>query len=141
MSGAHQRYIAFNDPRSRDSVNMNPKKAWESVPPTSFTGRRLYEDPPVEKQVDPYAFNSINNILDKTMKKLPDHSSRFGVDNGCANGYCFGHMPGKYATSGYDANYDPQPKDMAPPRFYTNFHQLSEYTMSQADLDMINFRG
>lgn len=124
-------YVQFNKAESRESVDVNFKNAWEGVPPNGTTGRHLYTPPPANQRSNPLAFSGRMRVLDRTMHRLPDHSSRFSVDNGCPNGYCFGHMPGKYMTNGYDANFDPQPPDVAPARFYTNRHQR-DLTYSEA---------
>lgn len=50
----------------------------------------------------------------------PPYNSRFGKGD-CPNGYCFGHRPGKYNDSTL-CDWEDQPQDVAPERFYRNLH-------------------
>jgi hypothetical protein len=50
----------------------------------------------------------------------PPFGSRFGKGD-CPNGYCTGHRPGKY-TDSMMCDWEEQPNNMAPNRFYRNLH-------------------
>jgi hypothetical protein len=130
-------YVEFNRPASVASVDQNFRRAWEGVPSNGSTGRRLYQDPPAAQRDDPLAFSGRRRVMDETMRELPDHSSRFSVYNGWEYGYN-GVFPGKYATLAYEANFDPQPADCAPPRFYTNRYLRQMRTMAQDNV--VEFR-
>lgn len=56
-------------------------------------------------------------IKDVEVFEHPQHFSRFGYAR-CFNGYCFGHMPGRYIVPD-DCSVNDQPYDTAPKRFYT----------------------
>ena len=76
----------------------------------------------------------LNYIIGVERDTHPDHSSRFDYGR-CKYGYCSGHWPGRYEENEWGAGYDPQPKDMAPARFYEPKHQGPFAILSQAQMD------
>jgi len=75
----------------------------------------------------------LNYIIGVERDNHPDHFSHFGYAR-APYGYGSGHWPGRYNTSIW-CNNDPQPKDMAPERFYGPVHQGPYSDISQGQVD------
>jgi len=75
----------------------------------------------------------LNYIIGVERDEHPDHFSHFGYAR-APYGYGSGHWPGRYNTSIW-CNNDPQPKDMAPSRFYEPINQGPFSIISQGELD------
>lgn len=135
-----QEYIAYND---KDEVFDLDKNVWHSTAGTiasGYTGRHLYGAEPRHP-----AYYACFSGRDKETHYLigierddhPDHSSRFGYAR-APFGYGTGHWPGRYNTSLKCSDYDPQPPNAAPKRFYTAAHQGPFNVKSQA-IDDYNY--
>ena len=139
--GYFQKYASYDDLRERKDLSINPWTSWYGIPADGATGRRLYEKMPQERY--PYFAErtpGANYINSNGQKTLPDHSSRFGYNNGCPNGYCTGPFPGKYAishNSPNSCNLDLVP-NMAPKRFYDAFFSNPNKAYTQAEIDYRN---
>jgi hypothetical protein len=130
-----KRYVEYNDPHQLKDLSNNIWDSSYAIPPNGSTGRRLYkelypEKNPYFRKIEPES-HYINGFI---KGELPDHSSRFGFANGCPNGYCLGHFPGKYIESPGSAE-EVLPPDCAPERFYNKYHTDPYFINSQAITD------
>jgi len=133
----NQNYIIYND---KDEVFDLDKNVWNIDAEgliRGASGRHLYQDEPRHPAYS-VCFEGrdlgSHYILGVERDDHPDHSSRFGYAR-CQYGYCSGHFPGKYIESDACSEYDAQPKDCAPARFYTDAYQGPYSTKSQAQED------
>ena len=121
----NQFYVRYNNPKEVRYLNLNIEDAGT---PENFTDGVLsggdatfYTKPP--RQSSYYACYGGRNVDTHYIYGVerdthPDYSSRFGYGR-CKNGYCSGVWPGRYMPNGEACARTPFPKDMAPPRFYT----------------------
>lgn len=140
MSGytSSQNYVEYNNRKEIKELDQN---VWHSTYGTiadGATGRHLYKAEPRHPAYgacfdgrDP----ETHYIYGVEKMEHPDHSSRFGYGR-CKFGYCAGNQAGgRYMESEVCSDYDPQPQDMAPERFYNEDHQGPFNTNSQAQVD------
>ena len=129
-------YILYNDKQEISNLDLNVWEFSKDSINKGSTGRRQFIHNPrhpayfaCEKTRD----LQTHYIMDIERINHPNHSSRFGYAR-CPNGYCFGHMPGKYNNS-FACQIDPEPEDMAPDRFYTTQKMTPFKVDSQATVD------
>ena len=140
--GQPAKYVAYNDPGEVNSVNINNWYNYDDPRVKIGTGRFLYS---VEPRVPSYYVCSSDRdpqltfIKDVDGPELPDHVAHFGYAR-CANGYCFGSMPGKFIVPD-SVQQAPQPPDMAPKRFYTEERLSPWYVKSQSIVDYEKIMG
>ena len=137
MSQFDKGYVNYNDSSELADLDRNVWHATAGTIADGATGRHLYKAEPRHPAYytcfsgrDP----GTHYILGVDRDDHPDHSSRFGYAR-CKNGYCSGHFPGKYIESEACSEYDPQPPDTAPARFYTALYQSPFSDYSQATVD------
>lgn len=130
-------YVAYNDPGEVNSVDVNRWYIYGDPRVNSATGRFLYS---VDPRIPSYYLCSsdrdpeLTYVLGVDRDTHPDHASHFSHGR-CANGYCFGVMPGKFIVSGDGQCEDPPPPGMAPSRFYSKEMLDPNYVNSQAIVD------
>lgn len=129
-------YVSYFDKKEIRSLDQNTLKPGEAINGINFP--YLYEDPSPEHPLYLSADGrnlQMNYIIGKEQQTQTNHSSRFSYDNGCLLDYCSGPVIGKYQTSGWCSDYDPQPLGMAPARFYDQKHQgpFNDYTQANKD--------
>ncbi|HSA76284.1 MAG TPA: hypothetical protein VLE02_01945 [Nitrosarchaeum sp.] len=112
-------YINYESERDRASLDLNTyPRGYATVFPRNIYGG----------EVVPYPNNIFSTPRDSSTLYIvpvertvhPPYSSRFGKGD-CPNGYCSGHRPGKYNDS-MMCDWEEQPKDVAPLRFYRDLH-------------------
>jgi hypothetical protein len=137
VTSVNQDYVQYNDREAVKGLDINVWHSSNSIIADGATGRHLYQHEPrhpayyaCDRTRDP----GTQYIMGIDVEVHPDHSSRFGYAK-CPNGYCSGHWPGRYIESTRCADYDPQPPDMAPARFYTAEYQGPLNCKSQAIVD------
>ena len=130
-------YVAYNSDSEVKELDLNH---WDTSPKAiadGASGRHLYKNDPRHSAYY-YCYGGRDHethyIINKDRDNHPDHFSRFGYAR-CRNGYCSGAWPGRYNASEECSDYDPQPKDMAPARFYTEKYQGAFVARSQAYSD------
>lgn len=140
-------YVNYNDSKEISYLDVNTwiPSYYNRVPDGSSL-RHLYDTKPCQTQIsNVFPIQNFSDIPDNSIREnfviadrsvLPDFSSRFGY-NRCALGYCSGHWPGRYNESDLCGAYDPQPPNMAPERFYEDYHQGPFNNYSQANIDYI----
>ncbi len=131
-------YINYDDSESVGSLELN---VWEM--PSSGPRGRLYENPAIYGSIgicsparDPDR-HYVSGV-ERPLGDHPDHSSRFGYGR-CPNGYCVGNWSSGFYNTPPGCQFDPQPKDMAPKRFYTDPYQGRNRVDTQATVDYNNF--
>ena len=132
-----QKYIRYSDPDDIKRLDLN---TWNVTPmdiEQGITGRHLYFAEPRRANIDPNSYwrDPVTQYMVKmdaigSANLHPDTPSRFGYDNGCPNGYCFGVMPGRYNDNPY-CNYEEQPNDVAPCRLYDPVYLNGNISMSE----------
>lgn len=139
-SYVHQSGQDYVNYHNKAEIKELDKNVWNTTAGTiadGVTGRHLYVAEPRHPAYY-YCFDGrdpeTHYIIGKDRDNHPDHSSRFGYAR-CWNGYCSGHWPGRYNEAEPCSEYDPQPRGMAPARFYTIAHQGPYNDMSQAVVD------
>jgi hypothetical protein len=135
-SSYRKRYVEYNDPQQIKDLDSHSWNSSYNIVPSGSTGRHLYQELYPEKnpcfRKEASESHYINGF---TKGELPDHSSRFGYANGCPNGYCLGHFPGKYIVPPGCCDKDLLPPDCAPKRFYNKYHTDPNFINSQAITD------
>lgn len=124
-------YVKYHSESEVSRLDQNVwKKKYQRTEPSGTSGRHLYNGTTrnasyyyCQEGRDP----EIHYVINYDRIEHPDHVSYFGYAN-CPNGYCFGHMPGKYATS-MACDCEPQPPNAAPKRFYSK-ESLSPFNVS-----------
>lgn len=136
----YTKYIEYYDQKEIDDLDMNIwKESFMETNPDGVTGRHLYVAEP--RHESEHIFQGgrdkqIHYLYNIERDKHPNHSSRFGYAYG-PYGYLSGPFPGKYQEPMKCTEYDPQPPDMAPKRFYAYPFQSNYYrpNLSQGILD------
>lgn len=130
-------YVQYNNETEVKDLDVNVWRATAGDIADGATGRHMYRSEPRHPAYytcfggrDP----GTHYIFGVERDSHPDHSSRFGYAR-CANGYCSGHWPGRYNEADVCSEYDPQPPDMAPERFYTAPYQGPYNDLTQAVVD------
>lgn len=135
-------YVNYYD---RDEIKDLDRNVWHATSGTiadGASGRHLYKNEPRHPAY--YVCSGgrdteTHYLLGIDRDDHPDHTSRFGYGR-CPNGYCFGHMPGKY-NEPPSCSKVPQPQDMAPARFYKGDYQNVFNNRTQATVDYSNVMG
>lgn len=139
----NNKYIQYNDPGDVNSINLNNWYRPDDPRVQIGTGRILFA---VEPRVPSnYACNNdkdieLSYILGVDRDNHPSHTSHFGYGR-CPNGYCFGHIPGKYVLPTAVGCNNVQPPNMAPKRFYSGVYVDPYSVNSQAITDYNNYMG
>jgi hypothetical protein len=108
-------YINPSNPEEIDRMNLS--KIRDKFKVTTFP--ETFGEPFIQPYYACFVPRSTKTayIYNVERDEHPQHFSRYGYAR-CANGYCFGHMPGKYVVSD-SCVVDPQPNNVAPDRFYS----------------------
>lgn len=134
-------YVNYFNKEEIRNLDQNTLKPGEANNGVDFP--YLYENPspahPLYLSKDGKRNMQMDYIIGKERDNHPDHSSRFSYDNGCLLEYCSGHWPGRYQTSGWCSEYNPQPEGMAPARFYGQSYQDPFNNYTQADKDYSDY--
>jgi hypothetical protein len=129
-------YIPYNDNEAVKDLDLN---IWP-LDTRHSGGTRLYEGSPVYGAISvcsPSRNPEVHYIYGLEKDSHPDHSSRFGYGR-CPLGYCSGNFASGFYNAPLACQFDPQPSDMAPKRFYTSPYQGRNRDDSQATEDWNN---
>lgn len=129
-------YVAYNDKKEVDNLDLN---TWDST--LEFSGKHLYEKPALYGAIglcSPARNPDVHYIYGVERQDHPDHSSRFGYGR-FPNGYGVGNWSSGFYNMPPGCDYDPQPPNMAPERFYSKPYQGRNRVNSQASVDWNNF--
>lgn len=136
----NQNYTPYNDSTQIAKLDLNK---WE--PNQECAGRHMYKESTiygVDSLCNPHRDTDIHYIMNVERADHPQHASRFGYAN-FPNGYGLGVQPQGFFSNDKPpaCQFDTQPPNMAPSRFYTKPYQGRNNNTTQAVVDWNNFAG